>query len=91
MFSMHGRGDLVQFLESQGFVVDRTEDTEDLRAAACMHAQVIAMQRSPVFRDVVANAERMIRKVSFELAHTIDEQIEDLDDDPDGNSMFLGW
>ncbi len=70
MFSMHARGDLIQYLESEGFTVGEEEETEDLRAACCMHAQAVALSRSPVFQSVAANAERLVRKASFANAPT---------------------
>ena len=74
MFSMHGRGDLVQFLESEGFEVSENELTDDIKAAAIMHAQTLAMSRSQLFRNVMINSERVLRKVSFEQASKTMEQ-----------------
>ena len=74
MFSMHGRGDLVQFLESEGFEVSENELTDDIKAAAIMHAQTLAMSRSQLFRSVMINSERVLRKVSFEQASKTMEQ-----------------
>jgi hypothetical protein len=80
---MHARGDLVQFLESEGFEVGNNELTEDIRASALMHAQSLAMSRSQLFRAVLLNSERELRKVEFQqTAKTVDY---DLDDDEDEN------
>ena len=64
MFSMHSRGDLISYLHGEGFYVRDTENTEDLRAAAALHAQAVALQRSHVFRDVMTNAERVLRRAT---------------------------
>lgn len=64
MFSMHSRGDIVSYLEKEGFYIRDTEDTEDLRAAAALHAQAVAIQRSHAFRDVMTNAERVLRRAT---------------------------
>ena len=63
-FSLHSRGDIVSYLEREGFYIRDTEDTEDLRAAAALHAQAVAIQRSHVFRDVMTNAERVLRRAT---------------------------
>ena len=62
MFSVHSRGDLIAYLEGQGFVVGQHEQLQDLRAAATLHAQVVALARSPVFAQVMTNAERVTRQ-----------------------------
>ncbi len=81
MFSTHGRGDLVQYLESEGFRVDNDELTEDIRAAAIMHAQSLAMSRSQLFRAVMLNSERELRKVQFQqTANTVEYDYDDDDE-----------
>jgi len=86
MFSMHARGDLIQYLESEGFTVGEEEETEDLRAACCMHAQAVALSRSPVFQSVAVNAERLVRKASFANAPTVDCEYPG-----EFNDSYPGW
>jgi hypothetical protein len=87
MFSIHSRGDLIQYLESEGFTVPDNEDIEDIRAACCMHAQAVAIYRSPLFREVMANAERVMRKALYENA------IPTIDSAPPGefDDSYPGW
>ena len=83
---MHARGDLVQYLESQGFYVKDTENTEDIRAAASVHAQAVAMSRSSLFRDVMTNAERILRRATINMVNgptETDTLFQDFDDDDD--------
>ena len=41
-FSVHSRGDIVSYLEREGFYIRDTEDTEDLRAAAALRVSLPA-------------------------------------------------
>jgi len=89
MFSMHGRGDLVQFLESEGFEVSEHELTDDVKAAAIMHAQTLAMSRSQLFQSVMANSERELRKVQFQQASkTVDYDCSDFPDEDDDENIW---
>ncbi len=62
MFSMHSRGDLVSYLRGQGFTVSESEDEQDLRAAASLCAQTVAIERSSTFKQVMVYAEKVLRK-----------------------------
>ena len=77
MFSVHSRGDIIQYLQSEGFRPSSEENTDDLRAAANLHAQVVAMQRSPTFREAMQNAGRVLRKVEHQHAPTVEHDCED--------------
>ena len=87
MFDVHSRGDIISYLQNEGFYIRDTENTEDLRAAASLHAQVIAIQRSHVFRDVMTNAERVVRRATNPSTHdtTYGSVDSALDDD---NELF---
>ena len=73
-------------IQDDSYVETKEEETEDLRAACCMHAHAVALARSPVFQSVAANAERQVRKASYANAPTIDCEYPGEFDD-----SYAGW
>jgi len=71
MFDMHSKGDILAYLKGQGFTCSLDEDLQDLRAAASLHAQVVALERSSVFKQVLVNAERVLRSQGIAGADTL--------------------
>ena len=79
MFSNYARGDLIQYLTSEGYSQSRmsTEKDIDLRAAASLHAQSVAMQRSPLFLEVIQYAQQALRKSLYSEPIENTEQADD--------------
>ncbi len=67
MFDLHARGDIEAYLASQGFTVNKSEHTLDLRAAANLCSQVVALERSITFNQVMAHAEKVLRMQSADI------------------------
>lgn len=58
----YARGDIMAYLNSEGFTVGEYEKTEDLLAAATFHSQIVALERSETFAQVFTNAKRIMNK-----------------------------
>ena len=95
MFENYGRGDLVQYLESKGYYVEKSDTLECLRVAADLDAQARAFAESPLVRHAANNAQRIMREAlhgtpeADKLRSTLYGDDEDVCEDDE--NIFLGW